>query len=190
MLNFFIFHAKFSPQDWLFHDFLCVKLHYAHHGMLVKFVLFLQKYLHYNLMIFLFWHKDSMRKNISWVSREVLILHQKIIDVWSWLKKFYHTKEWRWTFLHLKKEINLVYVAFPHFCEVFVLLFSRKMIPYIFTWYEMYLKILVQRTTECWSTHHRQKHINFEKYMTVWDAMVWFLKVITVVYIWISFAWS
>ena len=43
---------KFHPQyTIILHN---VMVHYAHHGMLVKFVLFLKKDLHYDLMILLF----------------------------------------------------------------------------------------------------------------------------------------
>ena len=166
-------------------------VHYAHHGMLVKFVLFLKKDLHYDLMILLFWDQDSIIKNISWGWREVLTFYKKnyrcskLAEIFlphhgmqMEIFVYFSKSSWVWFLL-----LSLI------FSEVIVLVFSRKMLTYIFAWYKMYPRMLVWRTTECWSTH-RQKHTNSEKMITIWDSMICLLKVVTAVYSWTLFALS
>ena len=166
-------------------------LHYAHHGMLVKFVLFLKKDLHYDLMILLFWDQDSIIKNISWGWREVLTFYKKNYrcSKLAWKNLPHHGMQME-IFIYFSKSSWVWFLLLSLiFSEVIVLVFSRKMFTYIFAWYKMYPRMLVWRTTECWSIH-LHKHTIFEKAMTTWDSMVCFLKVARVVYIWTSFTWS
>ena len=139
----------------------------------------------------MFWDKDSISINISWGLRAALTSHKKnyryskLAEIFlprqgMQMEIFISISRRRWIWFLL---LSLI------FCGVIVLQFSRKMPTYILAWYEMYPRMLVSRTTECWSTHH-QKHINFEKTMAAWDSMVCFLKVGRVVYIWTSFTWS
>ena len=52
-------------------------VNYAHHAMLVKFVLFFKKVLHYSMMICLFLDKYFISMNVSWGLRAVLTSHKK-----------------------------------------------------------------------------------------------------------------
>ena len=120
-----------------------------------------------------------------------LLFTKKIIDARSWPKKNYRTTECWWRFSStFLKVVGFGFCYFSLiFSEVIVLVFSRKMLTYIFAWYKMYPRMLVWRTTECWSTN-RQKHTNSEKMITIWDSMICLLKVVTAVYSWTLFALS
>ena len=109
-------------------------IHYASHGMLVKFVLFVKKILHYILMFFWFRYADSINKKISrgfqefsslpkkkyWCSKltqKILPPHGMQMDIFA----FFSGRKW-----------IRVLVFFLDFSNEIVMLFSSKMLTYIF----------------------------------------------------------
>ena len=137
-------------------------------------------------MIFLFWDKDSISKNISWRSRTVLTSHKKKYKYFKLAKNLLpHHRMQMEIFGYMSRRIWICFLS-SFFWGNCAAIHQKNANLYICIIWDVPMQ--VSCTTECWSNHH-QKHINCEKTMAAWDSMVCFLREGTVVYTWTSFTW-